>query len=507
MRRAVGYLLAVLARSLFLTLLAIAAHWPMLSLPDWRGTEGRRLQIALEMVHSGNWMVPMLGWEPTYAKPPLLYWILGALERLGADGFVLLRLPSVLALAGLAVLAFAILERHHGKNAAWIGALSIPLAPVMLHSGASIEIDPLFAALTVASIMLLGDGLARGSRSAFFWSGVAGGLAMLAKGPPFLMFAVGAWVAWWRRSGPRFLLPYFAPLLLLPLAYYVPLFLLHVRPSEFGAVAGEESIGRVLAMDFGDILETPLFWGKAALLLLPWLLFAPSTVLRSAGPGAPCLFAIVGALVVLTFFPHRPTRYMLPIVPLFAFAIAPHVARYAGGGKELGPIARRAVAALGVAGGLFLLAVPFLPAPFPGRGPVLALAFAAVPALARTRASLVGACWLLPILAAHTVLADQAGHWIRSGRGRTAAGRLLRAEIDGLGAAERMQTLGHLNSNLLVGARLLPPGDEFARRAPRRDFVLHETSPWPVLPEMADYAVRVVLTVPGDRYVLREKIE
>ena len=64
----------------------MVACWPTWSLPDWDGTEGRRVQIALEMLGRGDWLVPTLGHEPTLAKPPLHYWLLAAVQQwLGND--------------------------------------------------------------------------------------------------------------------------------------------------------------------------------------------------------------------------------------------------------------------------------------------------------------------------------------------------------------------------------------------------------------------------------------
>lgn len=501
----------MLARSLFLLLLALLAHWPQLSQPDWHGTEGRRLQIAAEMAHSGNWMVPTLGWEPTFVKPPLQYWLLGAIERLGVRDFVTMRLPAVLGLWAVALLAFALLRRSSGEGAGWVGALGILLAPVLLASTASTEIDPLFTELTAASLFLLAHGVAKDRGAAVVAAGVLGGLAILTKGPPYLMFVAGACVPWWQARGRRHLLQFFVPLLLVPLAYYVPLWIWYVQPSEFGAVAGEESVGRLLGMSWKNVAQTPGYWLKAAAILLPLLAFYRFDRRLRAERTEPaelmlrvCRFGVLGAVVVLTFFPSRPTRYLLPIVPMFVFAMAPAVARYANE-PRLGGFARATVRAIGVFGALMLIAVPFVPAPFPGSAPALALGLALLPLLARTPRALVAACLWLPLLGAVTVLGDQAGYWNVGGRGRTELGRRLRSELEALHATDRLQTLGHVNSNLLLGARVFPPGDELLRRPPQQHFVLHETGGWPPLPPMPQYAPRLVLSVPGDVYVLREK--
>ena len=51
--------------------LAATAWLRPLSLPD----EGRYVGVALEMLLSGNWLVPTLDTLPYFHKPPLFYWI------------------------------------------------------------------------------------------------------------------------------------------------------------------------------------------------------------------------------------------------------------------------------------------------------------------------------------------------------------------------------------------------------------------------------------------------
>ncbi|MBM4062907.1 MAG: glycosyltransferase family 39 protein, partial [Planctomycetes bacterium] len=104
----------MLRAALLLLLLTLLASWPQWSLPEWHGTEGRRLQVALEMVRGGDWLVPTLGGQPTWAKPPLHYWLLGGLGEVLGHGTWAMRLPSVLSLFAAAALAMELLRRWFG---------------------------------------------------------------------------------------------------------------------------------------------------------------------------------------------------------------------------------------------------------------------------------------------------------------------------------------------------------------------------------------------------------
>lgn len=499
-------------RALALLLLTGFVCLPQWSLPDWVGTEGRRLQIAFEMADSGDWLVPTLGGQPTWAKPPLHYWIQGALSFVSRTDHWLLRLPAVLALFAAAWLGLELHRRWFSPAAGWVVALGVITAPVVVAGWPSVEIDPLFAALTAMSLWCLATGVARERRGLVFWSGVLGGLAMLQKGPPYFLFASGAYLVWWRRRGLRQGLPHFVPLLLLPLAYYVPLWCLRVAPGEMLAVASDESVGRVATFQMANVLETPLYWLRAAAVQLPLLLwcFWEWRGARDARMDATdltlrmCSGAAVLAVVILTFFPGRPTRYLLPNVLLFPFAVAPAVAHYAGAGRELGRFARRGLRVAGVLGALALPVVPWFADRIGYGAAGLALGVALLPILVRTPRHLVAACFAIPVLAGWTVILDRAAQWPETGRARAAAGAVLRAELAARGALSELASHGHIEGPMVLGAGVLPPGDEFARQAPTARWVLHEAADRPPR-HLEQYRERLRLCLPKQTFAVRER--
>jgi hypothetical protein len=502
----------VILRALLLLVIAAIGCWPQLAVPDWHGTEGRRVQIALEMSRSGDWLEPTLGGQPTWAKPPLHYWLLAALERLCGHGFAAMRLPSVLGLFAAALLAMELLRRAFGPAAGWVGALGILSSPVVLAEWPTAEIDPLFASLVATSLWCLAFGVARERRTAVLVSGLIGGLALLQKGPPYFVFAAGAYLVWWRRRGLRFALPHFVPLLLVPLCYYATIWLVRVEPGEMLRVANEESIGRIAFFEWAHVARTPEFWLRAVLVQMPFVLwcFWEWRGARDArmDPGdlmlRMCSGASVFAVVILTCFPGRPTRYLLPNVLLFTFAVAPAVAHFAGQRRDLGAFSRRGLRLAGLLGAIGLLVVPFLPFPVGIAGAGLALAFGLLPIVVRTPAHLVGACLLMPLIAAWTVGLERAHSWLDGPRARAPAGALLRREIDAL-RADDLTTQGHVNAPLLLATGLLPRGDEGARRNPGSAFAMHE-SPAAPPPNLTAYRDRLRLCLPGLTFVLCERV-
>lgn len=515
----------MLVRALLLLALTVVAYWPQLCVQDWQGTEGRRVQIALEMVRSGDFFVPMLGGEPTLAKPPFHYWLLALLALLGGHDFWIMRLPSVAGLWLCAVFGFALLRRPYGPGAAWVLALGVLLSPVLLAKQATAEIDPLFACLCAGSLWALAVGVGHDRRGLVVAAGLLGGLALLDKGPPYFLFAAGAWLVWWRHRRLQYWRSYFLPLLLATLAYYVPLLLWRVDPQTFAAIANEETIGRVSTFTWSHVLKTPEYWLRAVAVQLPLILWCfwewrgnrDARMGPQDFPLRACSGAAVLAVVVLTFFPGRPTRYLLPNIPLLVFAVAPAVAHFAAQRRELGRLSRACLSWLGVAGALALIVVPFVPPSLglSGRTPLLLLAIAVLPFLVRTPRQLVACCFWLPLLAAQTVFAERSARATESGRARHVHGVALQHELQ-RASADDLQTWGHFHSGLLLGTGHLLRGDETPKAAdppPAARWLLYEAPPPPEpgaeppprLPHLHLYTDRLHFCLPGEVYVLAER--
>lgn len=502
------------ARAFLLLLVTAAGCWPAWSLPELDGTEGRRVQIALEMLRNGDLLVPTLGGEPTWAKPPLHYWLLAACQEWLGGGVLAMRLPSVLGLWLAALLAGELLRRWFGARAGWVGALGMACSPMAVATWPTAEIDPLFACLTATSLFTLSTGVARDRRALVLASGVLAGLALLQKGPPFFLFAGGAYLAWWRHRRCRDGLLHFVPMLVVALAYFVPLWLWRVDPGEMLAVAGGESVARFSPFTWKHLAATPDYWLRAIAVQLPFGLWcfwewrgarnarinADDLILRM------CSGAAVVAIVVLTLSVDRPTRYLLPNVLLFVFAVAPAVAHFAVHPGPLPTFARRVVAGMSVIGAVALLVLPWVPRA--GLGAIaLAAAVAIGSRLVRRPAQLVVFALVLPIVGSWTVLLERSATWRDSTRGRALAATVLQRDLVqlGLDAGADARTVGHFDSSLLLGLGQLLPGNESGRRAWTSGWVLHECAGAIELP--SNYRERLRLHLPFKSFAVRERIE
>jgi len=118
----------------------------LLSLRMPIASEIRYIESAREMVASGNWIEPTLGYVPYFEKPILVYWLGAASQLVGGDSLVAARLPSILA-ATLSLivtwsLARALLDERGGLQA----ALVLLGSSNFLVLGSVFTTDALFAA-------------------------------------------------------------------------------------------------------------------------------------------------------------------------------------------------------------------------------------------------------------------------------------------------------------------------------------------------------------------------
>ena len=501
----------MLIRGLLLLGAALLVLLPTWLRQDWDGTEGRRVQIALEMLRGDGWMIPLLNGEPTWAKPPLHYWLIMAChEWLGSD-YLALRLPGVLSAWLSAFVAGELLRPWFGVKAGWLVAFGLLCSPLVLFKWPTAEIDPLFASLVGMSFWLLATGVARDRAKMVLFSGAIAGLAFLQKGPPFFLFALGAYLVWLRYRRMRYGLYYFVPLVAVVAAYYGPLFAVYVEPGEMLRVANEESVGRITQFQWSQVWETPVYWLRAMFVLLPFGLwcFWEWRGARDARMGADDLTlrmcsggAVLGALLLM-FFPGRPTRYLLPNVMLFTFAVAPAVAHYWDLRAPVPRFARRAIWSVGLLGACALVAIPFVPRA--GEAAVgVALAAAVTPLLVRTPRHVVIACLLLPVVGAWTVGLERSLRWSESKRARVAFGELMRRELDEMQLSSDLGGYGHLDSPTLLASGLWVDGSEFRRRLPSTRWVLQEEKPGRPLPA-ADYEPRWRMSTPYKLFAVYER--
>jgi hypothetical protein len=179
-------------RNLFIVLAVWAAiYLPGLGSLEIKGEEGRRILPAVTMLQSGNFLVPQVGSDPYFSKPPLINWLVAAAFTItGRENEWSARLPSVLAVLAVALAFITIARRTLGASASFIAALVWMTNFGMIEKGRLIELEALYISLTGLAFICWLSWWREGRSPWLTWTipWIFLGLSQLAKGPVNLLF-------------------------------------------------------------------------------------------------------------------------------------------------------------------------------------------------------------------------------------------------------------------------------------------------------------------------------
>ncbi len=333
---------------------------------------------ARHMAESGDWLIPRVNGLPRYDKPPLIYWLMGALYALpGSDqwdplGSWAARLPSALAsMTTMVALSDTLLRwppsGQSGSPAPGVdraataisAALAFALGPLMLVWGRTEVSDALFTA-TLASSLLLAWRSYAAQRGPWWpcWSVLA--LAVLSKGPVALvLFALTLGLFWLLGADVERLRRRLRPLagVALSLVLSGPWFalaLLREGKPYWDSFFGYHNLQRFSRVVNNHHQGHGYFFAVLVLASLPFtpllLLSLQRVLLQARTPLAVPLslgrFAAAWLLAVLLFFSLSATKlpsYWLVATPAAALlvALAPSTARDPGIGPAQQPLSPR----------------------------------------------------------------------------------------------------------------------------------------------------------------------
>jgi 4-amino-4-deoxy-L-arabinose transferase-like glycosyltransferase len=181
----------------------------------WDRDEPRFAQATVEMVASGDYLVPTFNGRLRPDKPILIYWLMSLPVRLLGPTALAARLWSPVAMAAAALLIFAV-GRTLLPSRAGLWAMAVMAAtPLAVVEGQAATADAVLLAAIAAAMACFAAALAhagppRGEGGDRVWPwlglGLALGLALLAKGPvglavPGLSIGVTLWLLRRRRPG------------------------------------------------------------------------------------------------------------------------------------------------------------------------------------------------------------------------------------------------------------------------------------------------------------------
>jgi 4-amino-4-deoxy-L-arabinose transferase-like glycosyltransferase len=311
-------------RRLHLVLLVWAAiYLPALGSLEIKGEEGRRILPAVTMLQTGNYLVPYVGSEPYFRKPPLVNWLIAASFKLtGMRNEWTARLPSVISVLAVAIAFISVGRNALGATGSLFAALVWLVNFAMIEKGRLIEIEALYVSLTALAFIFWMAAYRAGKSGLRLWLAPAIflGLGLLAKGPlPHLLFFYGPVIAvLWNDRKISLLLTRAHLIALLIIfgifaAWAAPAFLFS-DSARVARVWSRQFSGRVSGegFQFGSwIMNIP----RSLAYFLPWL---PLALLQFDGPierqraQRALLIGILVPFGIVNLLPAALPRFAMP---------------------------------------------------------------------------------------------------------------------------------------------------------------------------------------------------
>jgi 4-amino-4-deoxy-L-arabinose transferase-like glycosyltransferase len=315
--------------------LLVIACWAGIYLPglgslEIKGEEGRRILPAVTMLETGNYLVPQVGSEPYYRKPPLVNWLVAASFKLTeVRNEWTARLPSALCILSVAIAFITVARAALGPAGSLMAALMWLANFGTIEKGRLIEIEALYVSLFGLALILWLSWWHQRRSPWFTWivPWIFLGLGILAKGPLHLLFFYGVVVAVLYRDGQLrklLSLSHLAGLLLMAAifaAWAVP-YWRAMGDADVGQNWSAQLTGRLTGDDFklgSWLLNVP----RGLAYFLPWTLLLP--FIWKAKWMTPADRRLAGALgwgaalpfLFVNFLPGGLPRYSMPaLVPV-----------------------------------------------------------------------------------------------------------------------------------------------------------------------------------------------
>ena len=239
--------------------------------------EGRNAEAGREMYETGNYISPTFNYEPRFAKPVFVYWLMTLSYHVFGVSEFAARFPSALFGMGLILLQYLFLTRCRGPVIGLFGAAMLLLNIEIIGLGRMALTDSVLIFFTTLSLYGFWLGLNGSGRARhymwLFYIGMA--LGTLTKGPiGFLipLLAVGlylwltrSWSLYWRQGFP---LAGLAVFLILALPWYLAM--LSIHGQRYTTSAQGDTVGRFFGAMEGHG-GTLLFYFPVLLIgFFPW---------------------------------------------------------------------------------------------------------------------------------------------------------------------------------------------------------------------------------------------
>jgi 4-amino-4-deoxy-L-arabinose transferase-like glycosyltransferase len=320
--------------------LVVLLVWAVIYLPALgsiaiKGEEGRRILPAIGMLKTGNYIVPEVGGNPYFRKPPLVNWLVAASFRIfGVRNEWTARLPSAVAVLAVAIAFVTAARASLGPRGSIIAALIWMTNIGMIEKGRLIEIEALYISLCGLAIIFWLSFLVQRKSPWLIWvpASIVLGLGLLAKGPTHLIFfyAIVFAVLWHMKEWRLLIHPaHFAALAIMLgifAAWAIPF--LHSTATQVAAVKwSNQFTGRLEGIDFkfsSWIRNIPrgLIYFLPWVLLLPFVRFSKFHDYAEQRLARALAWGIAVPFLAVNLVPGAVPRYSMPVIAPASWLLA-----------------------------------------------------------------------------------------------------------------------------------------------------------------------------------------
>jgi 4-amino-4-deoxy-L-arabinose transferase-like glycosyltransferase len=310
---------------LIVILVWAALYFPALGSLAIKGEEGRRILPGITMLQTGNWLVPQVGGETYFRKPPLINWLVaGSFKLTGVQNEWTARLPSVICVLLVALSFVTVARASLGERGSIIAALMWLINAGIIEKGRLIEIEALYVSLCALAIVCWLSWWLQKKSVWLIWTVpfVFLGLGWLAKGPVHLVFFYGVVIAviWKERNWRALFHPAHLVGIIIMLGIFAAWAIPFVQATNQATATtkwSQQFTGRLSGSDFQFkrwILNIPhvLFY------FLPWVFFLPLIRVRNFAAeneeriARALVWGAIVPLVIVEIVPGSIPRYAMP---------------------------------------------------------------------------------------------------------------------------------------------------------------------------------------------------
>jgi len=305
----------------------------------WGRDETRFSEATVEMIHSGNYLVPTFNGNLRPDKPILIYWLMSLPVRVFGPTELACRFFAPLASALVCFLTYCLGSNLVGPGIGFFALVILAMTPLFFIIGTLATADAVLLASIVAAFFVFEAALRAGPKKVnAVGLGVVLGVALLTKGPVGLVIPLISIVAVLlisrRLSGVWIRYVFISTLLAIGifLAWGIP------ANEATGGELFRRGIGHHVLDRMSQPLEghggnfflfLPYYIPVIFLTFFPWTLYLPAALSavwggRVGGENTRIFLLswMIPTFLVMSFVLTKLPHYILPIYPALALAVA-----------------------------------------------------------------------------------------------------------------------------------------------------------------------------------------